>query len=274
MRSMEERISKAIKQLALEAGKVIFSARESGQFLRSTKNDNPRDWVTEVDLQVDRLAADFIQQSFPGHHILSEELNPNNLTPGIFEEPTWIVDPIDGTNDFFRGLPNVAFSIAYMEHHALQCGFVNAPFLEEIYEASKGKGARLNGKLISPSQNVNLTDAMVASGITSKDCPISDRELGRLKNVLEHCGGYRRLGSAAINCCYVACGRLDGYFENVFPWDIAAGRLIASEAGAEVFHLLDSPQYWPWLPSELRSDSFVVASPTIAKVFRELLLTD
>ncbi|MFH1571363.1 MAG: inositol monophosphatase family protein [Gemmatimonadota bacterium] len=144
--------------------------------------------------------------------------------------PLWIVDPIGGTVNYTYGHPQVFVSIAFALDGQVQVGVVHAPFQGETFAAARGAGARLNGEPIRPSDSAELRRALVATGFPYER---ERREalLPRLRQVLLHCRGIRRAGSVAIDLCWVAAGRLDGFYETLSPWDIAAGRLMVTEAG-------------------------------------------
>jgi myo-inositol-1(or 4)-monophosphatase len=219
--------------------------------------------VTNADLAAHDLIKREIRALYPDHEILSEE---DTIHDGYtYEKPTWIVDPIDGTVNYANGHFMSAISIAYAENHRVRVGVVYNPFLEELFYAAENTGAFLNGKQIQVKDVSRLNECLVATGFpyTRDTVPEIVR---RLERVLPHVRDIRRLGSAALDICWVACGRLQGYYEaSLHVWDAAAGLLIASEAGARIGQFID--ELGNPLPVGLRSNNLIVTSP---KVYEEL----
>ncbi|WP_421848840.1 inositol monophosphatase family protein [Marinomonas sp.] len=220
------------KALAMKAGEMIVESRKNSTFVRDYKMDH--ELVTTTDIAVDQYICSRILEHYPSHCILSEESSPHLDLSGIGDEvPVWVIDPIDGTVNFAHGHHHVAVSIGLYIGDQRILGVVNAPFLEECFWALKGSGAFCNDKLLTVSGAQKLRDALVATGFPYQKtalAPIIDR----VSRILHHCQDVRRNGSAALDLCWVAAGRLDAYFESVKPWDMAAGALIAEEAGAKV----------------------------------------
>ncbi|WP_369984160.1 inositol monophosphatase [Thalassolituus sp.] len=219
-------------RLAKQAGELIAKQRQS----LSVSYKNGNELVTQADVAADTLIANGIRSNYPDHVILSEELTPDQLAEASEREHLWIVDPIDGTVNYAHHHPQVAISIAYYHKGKARVGVVHNPFLNETFHAQAGKGARLNDVPIRCSTNVELNRAIIATGFpyVIEDLP---KLMRRLENVLSNCADIRRLGSAALDICWVACGRIDGYYESVKPWDFAAAQLIAREAGAQFGHI-------------------------------------
>lgn len=183
--------------------------------------------VTEIDHEAERLIIDLIKKEHPGHAILAEESEPSGQA-----EERWIIDPIDGTTNFVHTFPFSAVSIAYEENGVLKMGGVFEPFHDELFFAEKGKGAFLNGVPITISKTKTLSESLLATGFPYDRKARLDEYLKVLKAFLLRIQGIRRMGSAALDLCHVACGRFDGYWESsLCPWDIAAGALILQEAG-------------------------------------------
>lgn len=188
------------------------------------------DLVTEVDCAAERLIIKIIRKAFPDHAFLAEESQTAGDSPY-----RWIIDPIDGTTNFAHGLPVCSVSIAYEEKGVVKLGGVYDPCRNELFFAERGKGAFLNGKKIKVSKTRLLNDALLATGFPYHRRQDPDKYLKPFREFLMQAREIRRLGSAAIDLCYVACGRFDGYWEAVLkPWDKAAGILIVQEAGGKV----------------------------------------
>lgn len=220
------------RQWALAAGEIQLGYFRSDRLdIRAKLNDS--DVVTAADKAAERLILDSIHAKYPTHSILSEESGADT-----HDSPyRWIIDPLDGTTNFSAGLPMFSVSIGLEYCGKMLLGVVYAPYLREMFHAVKGCGAFLNGTPIHPSSTDRLSHAVVATGFpvdkdTSPDC-----NLDNVARVLPLVRGMRRLGSAAIDLCYVAAGYLDAYWElNLHPWDVAAGSIIIAEAGARLTH--------------------------------------
>ncbi len=193
--------------------------------------------VTEIDKASEKAVVELILKRFPGHAILAEE------SPAVQgSEGRWIIDPIDGTTNFAHGFPIVSVSIGFELEGRLTMGGVFDPFRRELFFAERGKGATLNGKRIRVSKVKTLSDSLVATGFPYDRHKNPDDYLGMLRAFLTRIQGIRRGGSAAIDLCYVACGRFDGYYEvKLSPWDKAAGMIIVEEAGGTLTDFSDDP---------------------------------
>lgn len=216
----------------------ILAAQKAGEVLRrfhgtelSIRKKGAIDLVTEADTASEKRIIDTILSRYPGHGILAEE---SGHIPGEGKY-RWIIDPLDGTTNFAHGLDLYSVSIAFSVADQVVMGVVFAPASGELFAAVKGKGATLNGKAIRVSSTESLSDSLLVTGFPYNSREMMAPLLTRFSNCLAACQGIRRLGSAAIDLCYVACGRFDGFWEeNLKPWDTAAGALIAGEAGARV----------------------------------------
>ena len=222
--------------LARQAGELIVHERANAELGREYKNGN--ELVTSADLKADQLICDAITAEFPDHYILSEESSPSHGKVQELDKPVWIIDPIDGTVNFAHGLNQSAVSIAYVEEGELRFGVVFNPFTDELFAAGLGKGATLNGESIRVAEEERLDRAIIATGFPYVKTGLEPM-VRRLAAVLQHCADIRRLGSAALDICFVAAGRLDGYYESLSVWDYAASQLIAREAGAVYGHFGD-----------------------------------
>lgn len=191
------------------------------------------DLVTEVDEAAERLILDRLRRHFPSDRILAEESASGLLEAG---GRTWIVDPVDGTTNFVHGHPFACVSIAMADEDGLAVGVVHAPFLGEVYHGARGAGAYLNERPLHVSDVSAGPAGLYATGFPFKEGK-GDPELyfRLIAEVVASSHGVRRAGSAALDCAFVAAGRLDGYFEiGVSAWDIAAGLLLVTEAGGKV----------------------------------------
>lgn len=250
--------------LAREVGALIIRERKQG-LCHDYKAQT--ELVTQADIKADRLITDAIRKRFPDHRILSEENEPDTAEADNLDSPLWVVDPIDGTVNYAYGHPQVAVSIAYAERGAVRAGVVYAPFVDEMFVGLQGQGATLNGGPITHSGATSLRQALIATGFPyGKDelTPLLDR-LGR---VLHQCRDIRRIGSAALDICWVACGRLDGYYESLSPWDFAAAQLIATEAGARYGHFTPVPA---GRNPELWHRDLIITAPGIYEALSEHL---
>jgi myo-inositol-1(or 4)-monophosphatase len=189
------------------------------------------DLVSDADHRSEQLLLSYIHQHFPNDGIMAEESGEqagNN-------DNVWYIDPLDGTINYVHGVPIYSVSIAYAKAGKLQLGVVYDPAREECFSAERGKGAWLNGQSIRPSQTSNLDHALLVTGFPYDIRTTSNNNLDHYAHLALHSQGVRRLGSAALDLCYVACGRFDGFWElELKSWDLAAGALIAREAGAKV----------------------------------------
>ncbi|MCP5161380.1 MAG: inositol monophosphatase [Hahellaceae bacterium] len=252
--------------LALRAGEVMVQERQRAKLEHIYKSNE--ELVTNADLKVDELITKRIRKIYPEHRILSEESDTDKTYLQNLQDPLWIIDPIDGTVNYAHGHPQVAVSIAYVEHGEVQIGIVHNPFMEETFSAIRGQTATLNHKPIQVSGETSLRRALVATGFPyAKDAltPI----VQRVSATLHHCRDIRRLGSAALDICWVACGRMDAYYESVSPWDFAAARLIALQAGATCGHFSSVPQDQS---AELWGTDILISSPALFDPFREILV--
>ena len=246
------------KKLAMQAGSMIIEARENATFVRDYKMDH--ELVTSTDIAVDQYICRRIVESYPSHRILSEESSPNMDLGSIAGDiPIWVIDPIDGTVNFAHGHHHVAVSIGLYVGGQRILGVVNAPFLKECFWAFKGAGAFCNGKPLTVSGARELRNALVATGFPYQKTALLPI-IERVSRILHHCQDVRRNGSAALDLCWVAAGRLDAYFESVKPWDMAAGALIAEEAGAKVGYYLSSASSWP---DVVNGEGLLVSTPQL-----------
>ncbi len=216
---------------------AISAAREAGEVLRegfgwqhSVRYKGEVDLVTEVDEQAERVIREILLGAFPAYGMLAEE---GGALVGE-EDARWIVDPLDGTTNYAHGLPIFCVSIALERADKVVLGVVHDPMREETYAAERGRGATLNGEPIRVSGTDEPIRALIATGFPYDriEMPKALDLFGRFAALTR---GMRRLGSTALDLCYVAAGKLDGYYERgIWAWDIAAGSLILEEAGGKV----------------------------------------
>jgi len=222
-------------------------ARKAGEILRAGYNKEHQvsykgviDPVTEVDHQSEKYLLGEVQRDFPTHHIFSEE---SGVIHGN-DEHIWYIDPLDGTVNYAHHIPIFCVSIAYSSKGVLTLGAVYDPMRDEMFLAERGKGAILNGKSIRTSATTELQKSLLVTGFpydawnTEQDNFANFVKFGKLTQ------GVRRLGSAALDLCYVGAGRFDGFWEMALkPWDVAAGGLICEEAGALVTNVKGEADY-------------------------------
>ena len=215
--------------LATRVGDTALAGRRIGLRNVETKS-TPTDMVTEYDRATEREIVTTLRRVRPDDAIVGEEDGNHDGTSGI----TWFVDPIDGTTNFLYDLPMWTVSIGVHDADGKLCGVVYAPALRETFTAIRGRGAFLNGHSIACSDVTDPTRALVGTGFNYSP---ANRvvQANRFPHFIDKIRDVRRLGSASLDLCFVACGRYDAYFEeHLYPWDLAAGSLIASEAGAHV----------------------------------------
>jgi myo-inositol-1(or 4)-monophosphatase len=265
---MPDKIAQIGRQAALAAGAVM---RQNYLKPHEITMKGAIDPVTETDFQCQEIIIGMIRQAFPDHGFLAEEGSVEQPPPAASaaQEPghpglawdadpppacRWIIDPLDGTVNFAHGYPAFCVSIACEADGVLTYGVIYDPLRDELFEARRGGGASLNGTPIRVSATARLTQALIATGFPydiRERVPETLARLGRLLGVVQ---GLRRGGSAALDLCYVACGRLDGFFEeNLKPWDTAAGFLIVTEAGGKIT-TFDGGDYDHYSPNILASN--------------------
>jgi len=188
--------------------------------------------VTQADLECESLIASMIAADFPSHKILAEE---RSASADPLSDKIWIIDPLDGTNNYAHGIPHFSVSIAYAQRGEVLAGVVFDPIRGELFSAARGGGAFLNGKKISVSPTPLLSQSIITTGFYYDRGELMEKTLDTIKMLFKaDIRGIRRLGSAALDLSWVACGRFDGYFEyQLSPWDFAAGMLIVREAGGK-----------------------------------------
>jgi myo-inositol-1(or 4)-monophosphatase len=218
-----------VEEVIREAGAVVRD--RFGETHRITHKGEV-DLVTEVDTEVEGLILGRLREAYPDYRALSEE---EGGASWFVEDPLWVVDPVDGTNNFAHHYPWVAISIALVQEGKTLIGAAYDPLRDELFAATRGGGATLNGEGIRVSAIPKLAEALLATGFPYERRVMEENNTRRLDHFLRRSVGVRRAGSATLDMAYVACGRLDGYWElGVKPWDIAATILILEEAGGRV----------------------------------------
>ena len=232
------------------------------------------DYVTEVDTWAEGVIAEMIAERFPEHLLIGEETSAElqQRTGKSLRELgssgiCWVVDPIDGTANFVSGMPLSVVSIGVLSDGDLRFGMVYDPGHDELFHAVAGQGAFLNGSPIAASDRTDLAAATVSSGFPHDRVENLERYRYAHEALLRHAGKVRQLGATALELCWVACGRLDAFHEyHPKPWDVAAGSIIASEAGAELACVVSPPEQ----PYSVFSDSVLAANPDLMKILLPL----
>jgi len=190
-----------------------------------------QDFVTQIDREAEAAIIDTLLTAYPDHAILAEESGAR----GSNKEFEWIIDPLDGTTNFIHGYPQFAVSIALKVNNALDQAVIYDPTRDELFTASKGVGAQLDNRKIRVSRCRKIEHSLLATGFPVRDATLLQKYLPSLNAFLPIASGVRRAGAASLDLAYVACGRVDGYWEyGLQPWDMAAGALIVQEAGGIV----------------------------------------
>ncbi|TFW70556.1 inositol monophosphatase [Methylotenera oryzisoli] len=253
---MHPMLSIAVKA-AREAGRIINRASQDvGAIAIQTKTYN--DFVSDVDRSAEQAIIDILKDAYPDHGFWGEESGHDNHEA----DNIWIIDPLDGTTNFLHGFPQYCISIALQQKGVLTQAVIYDPVRNDLFTATKGRGAFLNDKRIRVTNRSKLQDSLIATGFPYRDFTHLDSYLGMFKDMIKKTTGIRRPGSAALDLAYVAVGWVDGFFEiNLSAWDIAAGGLIVQEAGGIVGDF-EGNESW------LETGNIVAANP---KVFAQML---
>ena len=214
---------------ARAAGSIINRAALDLDVLKIGRK-GPNDFVSEVDRAAEMAIINILLEAYPGHGILAEESGREHGAQN--SEYVWIIDPLDGTTNFLHGFPVYAVSIALAYRNVVQQAVVYDPTRNDMFFASKGRGAFLNDRRLRVSKRLRLADCLIGTGFPFRKGDNFKRYVKMFEEVMQSCAGLRRPGAAALDLCYVAAGYYDGFFETgLQPWDIAAGSLIITEAG-------------------------------------------
>ena len=242
---------------AREAGKIITRASNDIGALQ-IKSKNINDFVTEVDIAAENAIISILKKAYPDHGFLGEESGSENADA----ENIWIIDPLDGTTNFLHGMPQYCVSIALQQKGVITQAVIYDPNRNDLFTATKGRGAFLNDRRIRVTNRAKLGDAIIGTGFPYRDFQHLDTYLGMFKDMIKKTAGLRRPGSAALDLAYVAAGYFDGFFEiNLSAWDIAAGSLLVQEAGGIVGDFEGNEQW-------LQTGNIVAGNP---KVFGQML---
>jgi len=224
------------KDVALEAG--ICLKRNLGK-VKKISYKGKIDLVTDVDRRSEKLILNRIHKTFPSHKILSEERGLSGRRKSDF---CWLIDPLDGTTNYIHSFNFFCVSVALLRRKRTIAAAIYDPVQDELFSASKGRGAFLNHKRIRPSNIRKLDRGLLATGFPYKYGKAMRQNINNFGRFLRRAQAVRRAGSAALDLCYVACGRFDGFWElDLNPWDTAAGALIVEEAGGKVTTLKNRP---------------------------------
>jgi len=229
--------------------KAVAIAREAGELVARDFPTGAMDQVgfkgavnpvTETDAAAEELIRERLRASFPDHRILAEEGGGDGWRePG---PPIWLVDPLDGTNNFAHGFPQVGVSLALLQDRQPVVGVVHDPLRGETFTAVANQGAAMDGRPIHVTEVDTLADAFLGTGFPYDRRTARDNNVERLDHFLRRSQGVRRAGAAVLDLCYVACGRFDGFWEiRLHPWDVAAGILIVREAGGRATDFAGTP---------------------------------
>ena len=264
----------AARAAARAGAQVHRAARQRAGELQWTAKGRS-DFVTEVDLEAEQAIIATLLGRFPDHEIVAEE-GTADTPDGERDERRirWIIDPLDGTTNWLHGYPQYAASIAAEDADGLRVGVVLNSASGELFEAARGHGARLDDEPIRPSRLDDLDLALVGTGFPFKKLDVLDDYLAVFRRILTATAGIRRCGAAALDLCDLACGRLDTFFEYwLMPWDVAAGTLIAREAGAHVqpLHVPGLIGAGPGPVPHLPMGGYIGSNPALWEEFRALV---
>ncbi|MCX7961108.1 MAG: inositol monophosphatase [Burkholderiales bacterium] len=247
----------AVKAARRAGGIINRAALDRGGLQVHAKQAN--DFVTEVDRAAEAAIIEVVRRAHPDHAILAEEAGS---LASAGDEYRWVIDPLDGTTNFIHGVPQYCVSIAVQHRGVTAHAVVYDPVRNELFTASRGRGAFLDDRRIRVSRCDRLRDALIGTGFPFKELSRLDGYLRQLRALMAGTAGVRRAGAAALDLAWVACGRMDGFWElGLSPWDMAAGALLVREAGGLVGDLDGGDAY-------LERGDIVAATP---KVFPQLL---
>ncbi len=254
-----------VRDLALQAGQVLLDSLGK---VETISQKTATEFVTDVDRRVEDMLIGQLKREFPGDAILAEESGAHEATG----DRIWYLDPLDGTTNYAHGYPFFSVSLACRDAAGLKLGVVFAPYLDELYLAETGWGAQLERprhdemRMLAARSEVGVSQALLATGFPYERNETVDLNTGLVRDFLKaQCHGVRRAGSAAIDLCHVAAGKLDGYWEwRLRPWDTAAGTLIAREAGVVVTDFAGSDVMIP-------TDHILAAAPGLHGRMKKVL---
>jgi myo-inositol-1(or 4)-monophosphatase len=252
---MHPMLNTAVKA-ARRAGNIINRASRNLDLL-SIREKAANDFVSEVDRDAEQAIISTLHEAYPGHAILAEESGASGTS-----EYQWIIDPLDGTTNYLHGFPQYCVSIALEHRQVVTQAVIFDPSRNDLFTASRGRGAFLNETRIRVSKRTQLKLGLIGTGFPFKELAHMDAYMAMLRDMMRATSGVRRAGSAALDLAYVAAGRLDGFWEmGLSPWDLAAGSLLITEAGGYVGDLEGNEGY-------MESGNVVAGNP---KLFVEIL---
>ena len=226
--------------------------------LIKVETKSPNDFVTEVDRAAEAAICEVLREAYPAHGILAEESGET----GPESEYQWIIDPLDGTTNFIHGFPQYAVSIALAKNGVVEQAVVYDVVRNELFTASKGRGAFLNDRRIRVTRRPRLNEALVGTGFPFRQMDNVEAYIGMFRELTQKTAGIRRPGSAALDLAYLAAGRYDAFWElGLAPWDIAAGTLLVTEAGGLISDLAGESDF-------LATGNLVAGTP---KIFTQVL---
>lgn len=258
---MKDPIVNIAVQAARAAGNIIIRAVDRLDTVKVSEK-RPNDYVTEIDQQAEREIINIIRKAHPNHSILGEETGE---LAGKNQDYVWIIDPLDGTRNFIHGFPHFAVSIAISYKGKIEHGVIYDPVRQELFTATRGKGAQMNDRRIRVSKHTQLDECLLGTGFPYRHSTEYQKAyLASLQSLIPLCGDVRRAGAAVLDLAYVAAGRLDGFWElKLKSWDVAAGSLMIKEAGGLVCDIHGGEDY-------LTSGNIVAGNP---KVLKQILKT-
>ncbi len=257
---MHPTLNIAVKAARRAAQLINRAALDLSLLEVTSKRQN--DYVTEVDRAAENVIIETLRETYPNYAILAEESGVSGTSGDAIPEYQWIIDPLDGTTNFIHGMPQYAISIALAQRGQITQAVVFDPNRNELFTASKGSGAFLNDRRIRVSRCARLSDALIGTGFPYRNFDHMDAYLSIFRELCEQSSGIRRPGAAALDLAWIACGRMDGFWEfGLSPWDIAAGSLLITEAGGLVSDLSGEADY-------LKYGNLIAGTP---KVFAPLL---
>jgi len=240
---------------ARKAGNLIAKHYETPDSVETTQKGT-NDFVTNVDRDAEHLIIDVIRKSYPKHTIIGEECGE---LAGEDQEVQWIIDPLDGTTNFVKRLPHFAVSIAVRIKGRTEVAVVYDPMRNELFTATRGQGAQLNGYRLRGTNAKDLDGTILATGFPFKAKQHANSYINVLGKLFGECADFRRTGSAALDLAYVAAGRVDGFFEiGLKPWDFAGGELLVRESGGVVTDFVGGHDHY-------LSGNVVAGNPRVVK---------
>ncbi len=248
---------------------AVKAARRAGNIINRGSRDldrltvtakGPKDFVSEIDRAAEAAIVETLLDAYPDHAILAEEGTAKGANAEA--ENVWIIDPLDGTTNFLHGFPQYCVSIALAHKGQVTQGVIYDPVRNDLFTATRGRGAYLNDRRIRVSKRTQLKECLIGTGFPFRDGSFLDAYLAMMRTMIEHTAGLRRPGAAALDLAYVAAGFYDGFFEvGLNPWDVAAGSLLVLEAGGLIGDLSGEGDF-------LHGGQVIAATP---KVFAQMV---